>query len=105
MNAPRSAEKDAGLFSAIERAESDALVLHQRGECHLSEWSCSHCESGAEANQADTEQHTPPLDTSPLPTECPMVTVKATQCPHDVCWQADTCQANTCPTPPEQSAP
>jgi hypothetical protein len=32
------------MFDAIDMAEAEALTLHQRGECHLSEWSCSHCE-------------------------------------------------------------
>lgn len=32
------------LFAAVESAERKALALHQRGECHLSKWSCSHCE-------------------------------------------------------------
>jgi hypothetical protein len=42
----QSVDYDAALndmFAAIDRAEADALSLHQRGECHLSEWSCSHC--------------------------------------------------------------
>ena len=34
--------------AAIERAEAEALRLHEAGECHLSEWSCSHCEAAAE---------------------------------------------------------
>ena len=31
--------------AAIESAEAEALTQHQRGECHLSEWSCSFCEA------------------------------------------------------------
>ena len=33
---------------ACERAEAEALRAHEAGTCHLSEWSCSHCESAAE---------------------------------------------------------
>lgn len=33
------------LLVAIDQAEAEALAQHQRGECHLSEWSCSHCEA------------------------------------------------------------
>ena len=31
--------------AAIAEAEAEALAQHQRGECHLSEWSCSFCEA------------------------------------------------------------
>ena len=34
--------------AAIERAEAEALRAHEAGTCHLSEWSCSHCEAAAE---------------------------------------------------------
>lgn len=51
MNPLPFAEYDAGLeddfadmFEAIDQANADALALHERGQCHLSEWSCSHCE-------------------------------------------------------------
>ena len=30
------------------RAEAEALRAHEAGTCHLSEWSCSHCETAAE---------------------------------------------------------
>ena len=38
----------ARVSAAIERAEAEALRAHEAGECHLSEWSCSHCEAAAE---------------------------------------------------------
>jgi len=38
----------ARVTAAIERAEAEALRAHEAGECHLSEWSCSHCEAAAE---------------------------------------------------------
>ena len=36
------------VAAAIERAEAEALRAHEAGTCHLSEWSCSHCETAAE---------------------------------------------------------
>ena len=36
------------VSAAIERAEAEALRAHEAGTCHLSEWSCSHCEAAAE---------------------------------------------------------
>lgn len=33
------------FIAAVERAEAAALVAHDAGTCHLSEWSCSHCEA------------------------------------------------------------
>ena len=32
---------------AVFAAEEEALSRHQRGECHLYEWSCSYCEGEA----------------------------------------------------------
>ena len=40
-----------GVMSAAEAvaaAEAEALRAHEAGTCHLSEWSCSHCEAAAE---------------------------------------------------------
>ena len=34
----------SAVIDAIEAAEAEALRLHVAGACHLSEWSCSHCE-------------------------------------------------------------
>lgn len=34
----------ADLFAAIDWAEAEEMALHERGACHLSEWSCSHCQ-------------------------------------------------------------
>lgn len=34
-------------YAAIAAAEAVALAEHKAGTCHLSEWSCSHCESEA----------------------------------------------------------
>lgn len=39
-----------------------------------------------------------------IPSECPMVTVKATQCPYDVCWTAGTCQVPTSVTTPVRTS-
>ena len=36
------------VSAAVLRAEAEALRAHEAGECHLSEWSCSHCEAAAE---------------------------------------------------------
>jgi len=36
------------VSAAVARAEAEALRAHESGECHLSEWSCSHCEAAAE---------------------------------------------------------
>ena len=36
------------VSAAVARAEAEALRAHEAGECHLSEWSCSHCEALAE---------------------------------------------------------
>lgn len=36
------------VAAAIERAEAEALRAHEAGTCHLSEWSCTHCEAAAE---------------------------------------------------------
>ena len=36
------------VAQAVADAEAEALRLHEAGECHLSEWSCSHCEAAAE---------------------------------------------------------
>ena len=32
---------------AVAAAEAEALRLHEAGECHLSEWSCTTCEQEA----------------------------------------------------------
>ena len=32
------------MFAVIDRAYADAQAAHEAGTCHLSEWSCSHCE-------------------------------------------------------------
>ena len=37
-----------GVSAAVARAEAEALRAHEAGTCHLSEWSCSHCEAAAE---------------------------------------------------------
>ena len=34
-------------FTAIDAAEAQALADHRAGTCHLSEFSCSHCEVSA----------------------------------------------------------
>lgn len=36
------------VAQAVADAEAEALRAHEAGECHLSEWSCSHCETAAE---------------------------------------------------------
>ena len=36
------------VAAAVARAEAEALRAHESGTCHLSEWSCSHCEAAAE---------------------------------------------------------
>jgi len=36
------------VAQAVADAEAEALRAHEAGECHLSEWSCSHCEAAAE---------------------------------------------------------
>ena len=36
------------VVAAVEHAEAEALRAHEAGTCHLSEWSCSHCETAAE---------------------------------------------------------
>jgi hypothetical protein len=36
------------VSAAVARAEAEALRAHEAGTCHLSEWSCSHCEAAAE---------------------------------------------------------
>ena len=36
------------VSAAVARAEAEALRAHEAGTCHLSEWSCSHCETAAE---------------------------------------------------------
>ena len=36
------------VAQAVADAEAEALRLHEAGGCHLSEWSCSHCEAAAE---------------------------------------------------------
>ena len=36
------------VAAAVLRAEAEALRAHEAGTCHLSEWSCSHCEAAAE---------------------------------------------------------
>ena len=33
------------VSAAVLRAEAEALRAHEAGECHLSEWSCSHCDA------------------------------------------------------------
>lgn len=33
------------LLGAIDDATVSAIVAHANGTCHLSEWSCSYCES------------------------------------------------------------
>lgn len=33
------------LLDAVTSAEAQALAAHEAGTCHLSEWSCSHCEA------------------------------------------------------------
>ena len=35
------------LFTAKNEAEAQALTAHRASTCHLSEWSCSYCESEA----------------------------------------------------------
>jgi len=40
-----------GVSAAVLRAEAEALRAHEAGTCHLSEWSCSHCESAAELTE------------------------------------------------------
>lgn len=35
------------VAQAVADAEAEALRAHEAGECHLSEWSCSHCEARA----------------------------------------------------------
>jgi len=35
------------VSAAVARAEAEALRAHESGTCHLSEWSCSHCEATA----------------------------------------------------------
>ena len=37
-------EQVDAFIAAVEAAEADALAAHNAGTCHLSEWSCSHCE-------------------------------------------------------------
>ena len=41
------------VAAAIERAEAEALRAHEAGTCHLSEWSCSHCETAAKSGIAN----------------------------------------------------
>jgi len=36
------------VSAAVARAEAEALRAHESGTCHLSEWSCTHCETAAE---------------------------------------------------------
>ena len=36
------------VAQAVADAEAEALRAHEAGTCHLSEWSCSHCEAAAE---------------------------------------------------------
>jgi len=33
------------LHAAVANAEAAAVAAHNAGTCHLSEWSCSHCEA------------------------------------------------------------
>ena len=35
-----------GFIAAIAAAEAQARADHERGVCHLSEWSCSPCQEG-----------------------------------------------------------
>ena len=35
------------IAAAIAAAEAEARRQHDAGTCHLSEWSCSHCEGEA----------------------------------------------------------
>ena len=35
------------LFAAVAAAEATALAEHNAGTCHLSEFTCSHCEADA----------------------------------------------------------
>jgi len=36
------------VSAAVLRAEAEALRAHEAGTCHLSEWSCTACETAAE---------------------------------------------------------
>jgi hypothetical protein len=40
-----TATTQADPIAAIEAAEQQARAEHEAGTCHLSEWSCSHCEA------------------------------------------------------------
>ena len=35
------------VAQAVADAEAEALRAHEAGTCHLSEWSCTHCEAAA----------------------------------------------------------
>ena len=46
--APDEDRELVSVAQAVADAEAEALRAHEAGECHLSEWSCSHCEALAE---------------------------------------------------------
>ena len=39
------------LDAQIAKAQTEARRQHEAGTCHLSEWSCSHCEDDDEADR------------------------------------------------------
>lgn len=47
MSYPIPEDAVALLVAAVTAAEADARRQHDEGLCHLSEWSCSHCEVAA----------------------------------------------------------